>query len=140
MPVTPETEAKLVELLAEVYARIPWQKIRTSKNPYDIWNHRLRSAATRSTLAEFISKLCNAFGMQSTSERAVELLEELRPQERALLDLIYREHVPLAVRAALLASERKATRRAQKAEQLQLMEPERTQSERTPSEGGEKDA
>jgi len=119
MPVTPETEAKLVELLAEIYARIPWQKIRTSKNPHDIWNHRLRSAATRATLGEFVSRLANAFGLQSVSARATVLVEELRSEERWLLDLVYREHIPIAMRAVLRAQELKALRRGN-AEQLTL--------------------
>jgi hypothetical protein len=50
-----EVEEKLVELLAIIYARVPWGKMKTSKNPHDIFNHRVRAASRRATLYEFVS-------------------------------------------------------------------------------------
>lgn len=117
----PATEERLVELLALIYARIDWRKIRTSRSAHDLWNHRLRAASTRETLGEFVSRLCNYFGLQSMPERAMISLEALRPYERELLDLIYREHVPIAVRAAMRAAEIKAQRRGNVA-QLGLLD------------------
>jgi hypothetical protein len=104
--IDPEIEAQFVELLAEIYRRINWRKMRV-KSPHDVWNHRVRAAARMPTLGEFMSKLCNFFGLQSCSVRALQLEEALRPHERALLNLAFREHIPIAMRAALKAAGRK---------------------------------
>lgn len=34
-----DDERKVVELLAHIYNVIPWAKMRTSKNPHDVFNH-----------------------------------------------------------------------------------------------------
>jgi hypothetical protein len=101
-----------VELLAEIYRRIKWRRIRV-ESPHDVWNHRVRAAARMPTLGEFMSKLSNFFGLQSCSVRALELQDALRPYERKLLNLAFREHIPVAMRAALLAASRKSVSDAQ---------------------------
>jgi hypothetical protein len=101
-----EAEREFVALLAIVYGRISWRKIKV-RNAWDVWNHRLRAAAARGTLDEAISRLCNYFSIQSLPEEAVPLLDRLRPHERQLLDLAYREHVPLAMRAVAEAKQRR---------------------------------
>lgn len=103
----PEIEAQFVELLAEIYRRINWRKIRV-KSPHDVWNHRVRAAARMPTLGQFVSKLSNFFGLQSCSVRALQLEAALRPYERELLNLAFREHIPIAMRAALMAASRKS--------------------------------
>ena len=110
--IDPEIEAQFVELLAEIYRRINWRKMRV-KSPHDVWNHRVRAAARMPTLGQFVSKLCNFFGLQSCSVRALQLQEALRPYERELLNLAFREHIPIAMRAALLAANRKSVSEAQ---------------------------
>lgn len=106
----PETEATLIDFLAQVYSRIPWAKIRTSKNPHDIFNHRVRAAARRATLYEFTSKLCNYFGLQSLPVEAQTLLDALRPTETQVLNALSSEHIPLCVRAIMKAKELKAAK------------------------------
>ena len=109
-------EEILIEFLAHVYRRIPWRKISTSKNAWDVWNHRVRAAATRGTMGEFASRLCNWFGLQHLPPRAIMLLEALRPDERQVLDMLYREHIPYAMRAVMLAKQMKEEERAASAQ------------------------
>lgn len=78
------------------------------KSPHDVWNHRVRAAARMPTLGQFMSKLSNFFGLQSCSIRALQLEAALRPYERELLNLAFREHIPIAMRAALMAASRKS--------------------------------
>jgi hypothetical protein len=68
----------------------------------------VRAASTRPTLGEFLSRLANHFGLQQVPPQAVEIAQELRPWESALLDLAYREHIPLAMRAVMAAKAAKA--------------------------------
>jgi len=97
----------LIELLAIVYMNIPWHKIKTSKNAYDIFNHRVRAAARRGTINEFISKLCNYFSLQSLPLETQELIERLRPYEREVLSRLEREHIAFSVYAIARAKELK---------------------------------
>jgi hypothetical protein len=109
-----EVEEKVVELLAVIYARVPWNRMRTSKNPHDIFNHRVRAASRRATLYEFVSKLCNYFGLQSLPTEAQTLVDELRPYEEKILNALSREHIPFCVRAILRAKEMKKNKKGGK--------------------------
>lgn len=102
-----EYEAILVDFLAIVYNRIPWGKMRTSKNPHDIFNHRVRAAARRATLYQFSSKLCNYFGLQTMPVEAQQLLDFLRPVEQQVLNALSTEHIPFCVRGIMKAKEMK---------------------------------
>lgn len=116
---TPEEEQALIQLLALIYARIDRSKIKTRKQFDDIWNHRVRAAATRLTLGEFVSRLGNFFGLQSLDETAVELVARLTPKEDAVLDLLYRQHLVYAQEGALAGRALRAERRKQQ-RQLEL--------------------
>lgn len=96
-------EPFLVQFLAWVYMKIPWQKMRTQKNPHDIFNHRVRASARRGTLYEFASKLCNYFGLQTLPAEAQEALDTLRPFEADVLKVLNTEHIPFCVRAIMEA-------------------------------------
>lgn len=102
-----ELERLLVELLAIVYGAVDWRRAAGSKFRWDVWNHRVRAAATRATIGGFVSRLCNHFGLQSLPPEALELVERLRPHEAAALDLVYSEHVPIAMAAVVRAKERR---------------------------------
>jgi hypothetical protein len=106
-----EVEEKLVELLAVIYTRVPWGKMKTSKNPHDIFNHRVRAASRRATLYEFVSKLCNYFGLQSLPLEAQSLVDELGPYEDEILNTLSREHIPFCVRAIARAKEMKKAKK-----------------------------
>jgi len=116
--ITPEIEGQFVELLAHIYGRVNWGRMNTSKNAWDIWNHRVRAAATRGTLGEFMSRLCNQLGLQSAPPRAIALMEVLRPYQDVLLTLAYREHIYISMRAALLARQFRQERREREEEEL----------------------
>lgn len=111
MPLPENVEQSFIELLSLVYGSVAWSKMNTSKNAWDIWNHRLRHAATRPTLDAMTSRLCNTLGLQSLPEAAIPLLDSLRPHETDLLLLAYRDHVPVAMRAALLARQSRQAKR-----------------------------
>jgi len=100
-----EQEDLLVNFLAYIYKRVPWGKMRTSKNPYDIFNHRVRSAARRGTLYQFSSKLCNYFGLQTLPFQAQKLLDEMRPFETEVLNTLSTEHIPFCVRGIMKAKQ-----------------------------------
>jgi hypothetical protein len=100
-------EPLLIELLAHIYRAVNWRKAAGNKYRWDVWNHRIRAAATRGTLGAFTSRLANAFGLQSLPPETVELLEALKPYEAEVLDLVYTEHVPIAMAAVLLATNRR---------------------------------
>lgn len=102
-----EQEEALVNFLSIVYSSVPWSKMKTSKNVHDIFNHRVRAAARRETIYQFTSKLCNYFGLQSLPHEAQVFLDELRPCETEVLNVLSREHIPYCVRAIILAKERK---------------------------------
>ncbi len=90
-----------------MYRAVPWGKMRTRKNPHDIFNHRVRAAASRLSLYEAVSKLCNAFGLQSLPPRAVALCRELKAEERTILNRLRTEHIPLCMLAVMQAKEMK---------------------------------
>lgn len=100
---TPEINDRWCDLLAHIYCAIRWSKINTRHNAWDIWNHRVRAASTRGTVGEFASRLANHFGLQSLPEQAIVLIDALQPHERDLLDLTYREHIPISMRAVARA-------------------------------------
>lgn len=102
-----QIEDKTVELLAIVYNGINWSKMHTSKNPHDIFNHRVRAASRRATLFEAVSKLANYFGLQSLPAEAIQIIQELRPYEREALNKMYMEHIPISMMAIMLAKERR---------------------------------
>lgn len=97
--VTLRDEEAAIELMAHIYRRVSWGKLHTRHRTWDIWSHRVRASAARGTIGEFVSRLCNHFGLQSLPEEAIDLMMEVRPNERAVLKLIYTEHVPMAMRA-----------------------------------------
>jgi len=106
-----EQEQALVEFLARVYNRVPWGKMRTSKNPHDIFNHRVRAAARRGTIYEFASKLCNYFGLQSLPAEAVGFLDVLRKDEVSVFNALSTEHIPFCVRGIIRAKELKTQKK-----------------------------
>jgi len=100
-------EKDLVELLAIIYNRVPWGKMNTRHNTHDIFNHRVRAASRRENLFQFVSKLCNYFGLQSLPADSIPVIERLRQNEEYVLNKVYDEHIPLCVMAFVRAKELK---------------------------------
>lgn len=99
MSLSDDLESKVIEFLAIIYGQIPWGKIKTRVNPWDIYNHRVRAAARQGALFKFASRLANYFGLQHLPPRAVDLLTAMRDQEIKVLNAIYTEHIPLCMLA-----------------------------------------
>jgi len=106
-----EDENRIVEMLALVYNAIDWKKMRTSKNPHDIFNHRVRAASRRGTIFEAISKLANYFGLQSLPTGVIRIAQQLRPIEQEVLNKLYAEHIPMSMLAIMRAKEMRDERR-----------------------------
>lgn len=100
-----ELEDKITDMLAYVYAAVPWGKMKTSKNAYDIFNHRVRAACRKATLQEMISKLANYFGLQQINIEVIEIVDSLRENETEVLNIIYKEHIPICMKAIMKAKE-----------------------------------
>jgi len=105
-----------VELLAIIYNVIDWKKMKTSKNPHDIFNHRVRAASRRATLYEAVSKLSNYFGLQSLPAEAIHIANELRGVEQQVLNKLYIEHVALSMLGIMRAKEMHKARKNKKEE------------------------
>ena len=106
-----EDENRIVEMLALVYNAVDWKKMRTSKNPHDIFNHRVRAASRRGTIFEAISKLANYFGLQSLPAGVIYIAQQLRPIEQEVLNKLYVEHIPMSMLAIMRAKEMRDERR-----------------------------
>lgn len=95
----------LIDLLAIVYNRISWSKMKTRHNPHDIFNHRVRAAARRANINQFASKLCNYFGLQTLPTETINLLWALEEVQEKALNMLYQEHIPICVMAIAKAKE-----------------------------------
>ncbi|RLJ04213.1 MAG: hypothetical protein DRP08_02255 [Candidatus Aenigmatarchaeota archaeon] len=104
-------EENLILLLAYIYSRISWTKIKTTKNPWDIFNHRVRAASRKRNIQSFISKLCNYFGLQSLPSDTLIFLNTLKPLEEKALNLLFQEHIPICLKAIMKAKEMKEGKR-----------------------------
>lgn len=107
MSLDQEMERLIITFLSYVYAAIPWGKMRTAKNPWDIFNHRVRAAARQGSLYAFASRLANYFGLQHLSPEAINILDLMREDEVRVLNAIYTEHIPLCMLAIMEAKKRK---------------------------------
>lgn len=117
-----QIKESVINMLAHVYGSIPWGKIKTRHNPWDIFNHRVRAASRRATLGQFISKLCNYFGLQQAPPDAIKELEKLQEHETEALNLIYSEHIYISMQAILRSKEWKKLKKEKKEATLNLFE------------------
>ena len=82
----------VITLMAMIAMRVDWKKI-GSRNLIDVWNHRIGAATSCRDMAEFCSKLCNYFGLQSIQQDALPLIERLDEDRDAVLDYIRSRHI-----------------------------------------------
>ncbi len=106
-----EDEDRIIEMLALIYNAVDWKKMKTAKNPHDIFNHRVRAASRRGTIFEAVSKLANYFGLQSLPTGAIRIAQQLRPIEQEVLNKLYAEHIPMSMLAIMRAKEMRDERR-----------------------------
>lgn len=110
-------EQDVTELLALIYNRVAWAKIK-SRNPHDVFNHRLRAATSTANLNRFISKLGNYFGLQSMPVEIMEIIKRLRSAEQQVLNTLRMEHIAYTMLAVMRAKELREERKAKKDETL----------------------
>lgn len=96
-------EDEMVGLLALIYRKVQWKKLRTRHIPWDIFNHRVRAACRRRGIQEFVSGLCNAFSLQSLPLESAALVAAMRPTELDVLNNLAEAHIALCTRAVILA-------------------------------------
>lgn len=106
-----EDENRIIEMLALIYNAVDWKKMKTAKNPHDIFNHRVRAASRRGTIFEAVSKLANYFGLQSLPTGVIRIAQQLRPIEQEVLNKLYAEHIPMSMLAIMRAKEMRDERR-----------------------------
>jgi len=64
-----KTEKEIIEVLGAVYQRADWRKItgRGRISKYDVFAHRVKSAAYQENVKKFLEKLCHGLGLQSVN-------------------------------------------------------------------------
>jgi len=109
-------ESDVTELLALIYNKINWQRMR-GRNPHDVFNHRIRAATSAANINQFASKLCNFFGLQSLPIAAVPIINQLRFNEKRVLNILRLEHVAYAMLSVIRAKELREIKKKQKINQ-----------------------
>lgn len=88
-----EWEGDMAQLLGAIWKRVKWKRMVSRTRPAtDIFQHRLKVAAMRSTVREFVTKLCHGLNLQSV---AVEpgLIDRLEERSDEVLSAVFRENV-----------------------------------------------
>jgi hypothetical protein len=98
-------EADLIRLLALVYRAVDW-KTQGGKSVLDRWSGMLLVASRSDTVGELVNTLCTRLGVGNIPSDAVDLIAACQPLERALLDLVAAEHIPVAAAAYTKAKEK----------------------------------
>jgi len=96
--------------MSHIYQWIPWEKI--GRNAWEFWTSRVKSSAIRAgTVNEFMTLLTERCGMMAFGEDVVPCLEQLAGHDDEVLETLRTEHIPLAMRAVVLAKARKSATR-----------------------------
>lgn len=83
-----EIQLKTADLLAVIYSKIKWVKVARSHNAWDIFQHRVRTAAVQSDVERFIERLCFSFGIQSLPPDYVVLVEFLKKHNDEVMEFL----------------------------------------------------
>lgn len=99
-----ELEIKTARLLSVIYGKVNWAKIASARHiPWDIFQHRVLTAATKPDVPRFVERLCYAFGLQSISPDNVPLISELTGRNDEVMGYLRSESIPLCSIAILYA-------------------------------------
>jgi len=106
-------EDDLVTILGSIYRKVQWQKM-GSKNPWDIFNHRIQFSANEATIPQMIERLCNHLSLQAPvyseqSEQFVEAVDRCRQVEKEAMHMVRTRTKLLTLLAARYAKVVKAT-------------------------------
>lgn len=116
-PVTIPGETELIELLAHLYRAVDWSAI-GGKGPVTIWGGRVLVASRAATIGEMANRIASTLNLTAIPHACVPLIAECRKNERALLNLLAAETIPLATASYLRARDLRAERVAAKQEAL----------------------
>ncbi|HOL87368.1 MAG TPA: hypothetical protein PLK41_07965 [Defluviitoga tunisiensis] len=106
-----EINKGLAEILSLIYLAIPFKKFKAIKSIHDVFNHRVRSASRKQNLEQFVSKLCNYFGIQSLPNEVVDIVNVLKPVEEQALKQIYLEHIYICALCYLRVEEKRKNKK-----------------------------
>ncbi len=96
---------KIGDLLALAYVKVNWKRMGT-RSSYDIFQHRLKTSSSQSSVTRFIDKLCKGLSLQSISADPSDI-EHLEEQKEEILRMLREESVYLTLLAAKKAKEMK---------------------------------
>ena len=99
-----ELEIKTAKLLSVIYGKVNWTKIASARHiPWDIFQHRVLTAASKPDVPRFVERLCYAFGLQSIAPDNVPLISELIEYNDEVMGYLRSESIPLCSIAILYA-------------------------------------
>jgi hypothetical protein len=105
---------KVGNMLALAYMRVNWKKM-GKRSSYDVFQHRLKTSSSQSSVTRFIDKLCKGLSLQSISAKT-EDIEYLEERKEEVLRMIREESVYLTLLAAKKAKEMKKKKKEEKEE------------------------
>lgn len=94
---------KIADMLALAYMRVNWKRM-GKRSSYDVFQHRLKTSSSQSSVTKFIDKLCKGLSLQSISAEP-EDIEYLENQKEEVLRIIREESVYLTLLAAKKSKE-----------------------------------
>lgn len=115
-----EIEEKTAELLAVIYSHVDWMNVARSHNAWDIFQHRVRTAATQPDVERFIERLCYAFGIQSIAPDYIELVSYLNEHNDDVMDVLREKSIVVCMLAIRRVREERKKRKSQKENKNQL--------------------
>ena len=95
-----EIRTLCVDLLYEVYMKIPWVKVKVS-SPVEFFTNRVLSATRKSNLEAFLHRLCTSVHVTYPGTGILEYIEGLKSiasNDREIIDQIHNECIPMVVR------------------------------------------
>ena len=105
---------EVAEVLALAYKRVNWRKM-GSRSAYDVFQHRLKTSSSQSSVTKFIDKLCKGLSLQSISADPSDI-EYLEDHKDDVLRMIREESVYLTLLSAKKAKEMKKYKAVEKIE------------------------
>ena len=107
---------QIADLLSAVYRKVNWRRMK-NRNPHDVFQHRVKFAACKSNVLEFLDKLCQGLGIQSIKYDPDKILN-LKEKNREVMYALRHESIYLVVKATALAREYKLARKTQEKNEM----------------------
>ena len=107
---------KIADILALAYMRVNWKRM-GKRSSYDVFQHRLKTSSSQSSVTRFIDKLCKGLSLQSIAANP-EDIEYLEERKEEVLRMIREESVYLTLLAAKKSKELKKRKKEEKEENV----------------------